>query len=98
MTFPGSDAEIRPVNSSQDSRSNTVETPTDRLQLVALSIRETLSVLNSNLPLDDVLAHLVREASRLLDSDLSVLYIQNSDDHVYEMKAAAGGLPTSGGW
>lgn len=41
---------------------------------VAESLRGMLTVLNSDLPLDEILEHIVAEASRLLGSDTSAIY------------------------
>jgi PAS domain S-box-containing protein len=41
---------------------------------VAESLRGMLAVLNSDLPLDEILEHIVAEASRLLGSDSSAIY------------------------
>ncbi|MEJ2208508.1 MAG: PAS domain S-box protein [Anaerolineae bacterium] len=50
---------------------------------VAESLRGMLTVLNSDLPPDEVLEHIVAEASRLLDSDASA---------IYRSRGAAGGF------
>jgi PAS domain S-box-containing protein len=46
----------------------------ERRQRVAESLRGMLAVLNSDLPLDEILDHIVAEARRLLGSDTSAIY------------------------
>jgi signal transduction histidine kinase len=92
-SFPGTAAEIRPAKSDQEEENRPGAAAIGREQLVALSMPEMLSILNSSLPLEHVLAHIVSEASHLLGSDLSALYIQSPNGHGYEMKAVSGSLP-----
>lgn len=46
----------------------------ERRQLVAESLRSTLAVLNSNLPLEQILAHIVNQAVPLLQADAAAIF------------------------
>jgi PAS domain S-box-containing protein len=57
---------------------------------VAESLRGMLAVLNSDLPLDEILEHIVAEASRLLGSDSSAIYRLERDEGTFAPQTVRG--------
>jgi GAF domain-containing protein len=62
----------------------------ERRRLVAESLREYLKVLNSDLPLSDVLEHIVTEAGRLLGSEAVALFQLQPAHQALTIQAARG--------
>ena len=61
---------------------------------VAESLRGMLTVLNSDLPPDEVLEHIVTEASQLLDSDASAIYRSEGPDDTFCTQTVQGSSAT----
>ncbi|RME74992.1 MAG: GAF domain-containing protein [Chloroflexi bacterium] len=57
---------------------------------VAESLRDILTILNSNRPLDEILDYIVVQACRLLGSDAAAIYRCHYDRDVLTVQAAAG--------
>ena len=57
---------------------------------VAESLRGMLTVLNSDLPLDEILEHIVAEASRLLGSDTSAIYGLDGSEGTFTPRTVRG--------
>lgn len=67
----------------------------ERRRLVAESLRDVLTVLNSGRPLDEVLDHVLAQAGRLLGSDGCAIYLtpEDSDGGTLAVRASSGLAP-----
>ncbi len=61
-----------------------------RRHRVAEGLRDILTVLNSNRPLEEILDYIVAEASRLLEADAGAIYRQRGKDGPLRVQAARG--------
>jgi len=57
---------------------------------VAESLRDILAILNSNLPLPETLAHIIQQASRLLEADAAVIYHIDQEARLTTIEATFG--------
>jgi len=62
----------------------------ERRHRVAESLRDILTVLNSNRPLDEILDYIVAQACHLLGSDAAAIYKLHAADRVLTVQASAG--------
>jgi nitrate/nitrite-specific signal transduction histidine kinase len=68
----------------------------ERRRQVAESLRDILTILNSNRPLDEILDYIVAQASWLLDADASAVYCLQHEDRLLTIRAARGLEPDFG--
>ena len=62
----------------------------ERRRWIAESLRDTLKVLNSDRPLDEILDHVVRQARTLMGAGACLLHQLERDQHYLRLKAACG--------
>ena len=62
----------------------------ERRRWIAESLRDTLKVLNSDRPLDEILDHVVRQARTLMGAGACLLHQLEHDPHYLRLKAACG--------
>jgi signal transduction histidine kinase len=62
----------------------------DRRRLVAEGLRDILSILNSNRPLDEILDFIVEQAGRLLGAEAVAIYRLGGEGEVLSIQAARG--------
>ncbi|MCB9176738.1 MAG: GAF domain-containing protein [Caldilineae bacterium] len=62
----------------------------DRRRQVAAGLRDTLELLNAGRGLDEILAHVVRQAAELLDADRCAVYRLHPETRRLEVEAAVG--------
>ncbi len=62
----------------------------DRRRLVAEGLRDILSILNSNRPLDEILDFIVEQAGRLLGAEAVAIYRLGGDGEILSIQAARG--------
>jgi signal transduction histidine kinase len=92
-----SEKELRALNEQLEDYSRNLEgrvaertREIEQRRQVAESLRDILTVLNSDRPLDKILEYIVAEATRLLGSDTSAIYRLRADDEAFRVQTALG--------
>jgi PAS domain S-box-containing protein len=95
-----SQAELRRLNQQLEDYSQNLEQKVaertheiERRRQVAEGLRDMLTILNSNRPLNEILDYIIAEASRLLGTQSGAIYRLQADQELFTVQASRG-LPT----
>lgn len=88
-----SEQELRQMYAQMEDKVLARTREIEQRRRVAESLRDMLTVLNSDLPPDEVLEHLVAEASQLLGSDASAIYRSQGSNGTFCTQTVQGSFP-----